>query len=65
MLGNQISPADQRNFYRRLIATLEALDLTYAIGDSVAAKMYGKPRYTEASNSPPATEQSHIHARLR
>lgn len=46
MLGNPISPADQRDFNRRLIATLEALDVTYAIGGSVAAMMYSEPRFT-------------------
>ena len=46
MLGNPISPADQRDFNRRLIATLETLDVTYAIGGSVAAMMYSEPRFT-------------------
>ncbi len=46
MLGNPISPEDQRDFNRRLIAALEALDVTYAIGGSVAAMMYSAPRFT-------------------
>lgn len=46
MLGNPISPEDQRDFNRRLIATLEALGVTYAIGGSVAAMMYSEPRLT-------------------
>jgi hypothetical protein len=46
MIGNPISPEDQRSFNRRLIATLEALGVTYAIGGSVAAMIYGQPRFT-------------------
>jgi len=46
MIGNLISPEDQRSFNRRLIATLEALGVTYAIGGSVAAMMYSQPRFT-------------------
>ena len=46
MPGNPISPEDQRDFNRRLIATLEALGVVYAIGGSVAAMMYSEPRLT-------------------
>jgi hypothetical protein len=46
MPGNPISPEDQRDFNRRLIATLEALGVAYAIGGSVAAMMYSEPRFT-------------------
>ena len=46
MPGNPISPEDQRGFNRRLIATLELLGVTYAIGGSVAAMMYSEPRFT-------------------
>src|SRR5512139_1779437 len=46
MIGNPISPEDQRSFNRRLIAALEALGVTYAIGGSVAAMMYSQPRFT-------------------
>ena len=46
MSRNPISPDDQRAFNLRLIATLEALGLTYAIGGSVAAMMYSAPRFT-------------------
>ncbi len=46
MIGNPISPDDQRAFNLRLIATLEALDVTYVIGGSVAAMMYSQPRFT-------------------
>jgi hypothetical protein len=46
MPGNPISPEDQRDFNRRLIATLEELDVVYAIGGSVAAMMYSEPRLT-------------------
>ena len=38
MIGNPISPDDQRAFNLRLVTTLEALGVTYAIGGSVAAK---------------------------
>lgn len=46
MPGNPISPEDQRDFNRRLITTLEQLDVVYAIGGSVAAMMYSEPRLT-------------------
>ena len=46
MTGNPISPDDQRAFNLRLIATLEAQSVTYAIGGSVAAMMYSGPRFT-------------------
>jgi hypothetical protein len=46
MPGNPISPEDQRDFNRRLIATLEDLGVVYAIGGSVAAMMYSQPRLT-------------------
>jgi hypothetical protein len=46
MPGNPISPEDQRDFNRRLIATLEELGVEYAIGGSVAAMMYSQPRLT-------------------
>ena len=46
MPGNPISPEDQRDFNRRLIATLEKLGVVYAIGGSVAAMMYSEPRLT-------------------
>ena len=46
MPGNPISPGDQRDFNRRLIATLEELGVVYAIGGSVAAMMYSEPRLT-------------------
>ena len=46
MPGNPISPEDQRDFNRRLIATLEELGVVYAIGGSVAAMMYSEPRLT-------------------
>ena len=46
MTGNPISPDDQRAFNLRLIATLEAQSVTYAIGGSVAAMMYSVPRFT-------------------
>jgi hypothetical protein len=46
MPGNPILPEDQREFNRRLIATLEELDVVYAIGGSVAAMMYSEPRLT-------------------
>ena len=37
MADNSISPDDQRAFNLRLVTTLEALGVTYAIGGSVAA----------------------------
>jgi len=46
MPGNPISPEDQRDFNRRLIATLEELGVVYAVGGSVAAMMYSEPRLT-------------------
>ncbi len=46
MTDNPISPDDQRAFNLRLISTLEALGVTYAIGGSVAAMMYSEPRFT-------------------
>jgi hypothetical protein len=46
MIGNPISPDDQRAFNLRLVTTLEALGVTYAIGGSVAAMMYSVPRLT-------------------
>ncbi len=46
MTDNPISPDDQRAFNLRLIATLEALGVIYAIGGSVAAMMYSEPRFT-------------------
>ena len=46
MARNPISPNDQRAFNLRLIATLEALGVSYAIGGSVAAMMYSAPRFT-------------------
>ncbi len=46
MIGNPISPDDQRAFNLRLFTTLEALGVTYAIGGSVAAMMYSEPRFT-------------------
>jgi hypothetical protein len=46
MIGNAISPDDQRDFNLRLITTLEALGVGYAIGGSVAAMMYSAPRFT-------------------
>jgi hypothetical protein len=46
MPGNSISPEDQRDFNRRLIATLEEIGVVYAIGGSVAAMMYSEPRLT-------------------
>ena len=46
MIGNPISPDDQRAFNLRLVTTLEALGVTYAIGGSVAAMMYSAPRLT-------------------
>src|SRR3972149_974623 len=46
MPGNPISPEDQRDFNRRLIATLEELGVLYAVGGSVAAMMYSEPRLT-------------------
>ena len=46
MHGNPISPEDQRDFNRRLIATLEELGVVYAVGGSVAAMMYSEPRLT-------------------
>ena len=44
--GNTILPEDQRDFQRRLIATLEELEVVYAIGGSIAAMMYSEPRLT-------------------
>jgi hypothetical protein len=38
--------SDQRDFNRRLIATLERLGIDYAIGGSVAAMVYSEPRST-------------------
>jgi hypothetical protein len=46
MIGNPISPDDQRAFNLRLFTTLESLGVTYAIGGSVAAMMYSEPRFT-------------------
>ena len=46
MIGNPISPDDQRAFNLRLVTTLESLSMTYAIGGSVAAMMYSEPRFT-------------------
>ena len=46
MIGNPISPDDQRAFNLRLFTTLESLRVTYAIGGSVAAMMYSEPRFT-------------------
>ncbi len=49
MIGNPISPDDQRGFNLRLIDTLEQLGVVYAIGGSVAAMMYSELRLTIAS----------------
>jgi hypothetical protein len=46
MPGKPIAPEDQRDFNRRLMATLEELGVVYAIGGSVAAMMYSQPRLT-------------------
>ncbi len=46
MIGKPISHDDQRAFNLRLVTTLEALGVTYAIGGSVAAMMYSAPRLT-------------------
>ena len=46
MLGEPIALEDQRDFNRRLMATLEELGVMYAIGGSVAAMMYSQPRLT-------------------
>jgi hypothetical protein len=46
MIGNPISPDDQRAFNLRLFTTLESLGVSYAIGGSVAAMMYSEPRFT-------------------
>jgi hypothetical protein len=46
MPGKPISPEDQRGFNLGLIAALEELGVTYAIGGSVAAMMYSEPRLT-------------------
>lgn len=46
MSGNPIPQDDLRSFNRRLIETLEKLDVAYAIGGSVAAMAYSEPRLT-------------------
>ncbi len=46
MIGKPMSHDDQRAFNLRLVTTLEALGVTYAIGGSVAAMMYSEPRLT-------------------
>ncbi len=45
MTGN-ISLEDQRSFNAQLVATLEQLDIPYAIGGSVAAMVYSEHRFT-------------------
>lgn len=45
MIGN-ISPQDQHEFNAKLIATLDALAIPYAIGGSVAAMAYSEHRFT-------------------
>ena len=45
-MPGDIPEQDQRGFNRRLIETLESLEIRYAIGGSVAAMAYSEPRYT-------------------
>ena len=45
-MPGDIPPQDQRAFNRRLIESLESLDIRYAIGGSIAAMAYSEPRYT-------------------